>query len=356
MSGPRVGFDVSALHRPHPRGVVRAVENLVATLEGRGVLEVVRLHPAPGQDPRAWRHRRLAEEVDTRDLAGLHSFTSSFCWRGPGLRVQTIHEAPWRHGVQENAGWRHRLWAAVGPLKADRVVCPTEHVARDLRRRILPGADRIVAIPWGVGPPFADEPSPGEVDEAVLGPYRLGEGGFVLCPGAVRPKKNLAALLRGLHALLERGPDAPRLQVLVTGGDTPQLRRDLGLASKLGLDRWVTPIDEVDEGDLPALLRLATAVPVLSRSEGFGFPVLEALACGTPVLVPADSAQAEVAGPHGFTVDPDDPASVADALARAVREREELRYVLAERARELTWDACAARVEDLWLELTGTTR
>jgi len=164
----RVGFDVSPLQRPHPPGVVRVVRELVAALEERARLEVVRLAPPEGAGLRRWRQRDLPREVVPRGLAGLHSFVSAFAWRGPGRRVQTVHELPWRHGVRENAGPRHRLWAALGPLLADRVLTASEHVARDLRRRRLPGAARVRVCPWGVGPPFAREPPPGGVDEVVL--------------------------------------------------------------------------------------------------------------------------------------------------------------------------------------------
>jgi glycosyltransferase involved in cell wall biosynthesis len=204
-------------------------------------------------------------------------------------------------------------------------------------------------VPWGCGPPFVDEPPLGEVDETRLERYRLGEDPIALCPGAVRAKKNLAALLQGLAELVRRS--GPRYQIVVTGPDTPDLRRDLGLAARLGLNRYVSTPGPVEETDLPALMRLATVVPVLSRSEGFGFPVLEAMACGTPVIVPGDSAQGELAGPAGLVVDPDEPGQVADALERAHAERYALRPALLERAAELTWERCAARVEALWEEL-----
>ena len=90
---------------------------------------------------------------------------------------------------------------------------------------------------------------------------------------------------------------------------------------------------------------------MLSHSEGFGLTALEALACGTPVLVPPGSAQAEVAGEVGNAVDPADPAAVASALLRAIDEREALRFSLPERARAFTWTACAERIESLWEEL-----
>jgi glycosyltransferase involved in cell wall biosynthesis len=165
----------------------------------------------------------------------------------------------------------------------------------------------------------------------------------------VRPKKALAALLHGLAERVRRG--ATPLRVIVTGGDSPQLRLDRGLASRLGLARWVTTLDEVAEEDLPALYRLAWATVVLSRSEGFGLTVLESLACGTPAVVPRGGAQAEVAGAAAVVVDPRSPADVADGLERARGERGRLRALGLARAGELTWDKTAEKVERLWQEL-----
>lgn len=351
----RVGFDVSPLQLSHSLGLARVVRGAVESLERRGHLEVVRLAPAPGEVLRAWRQGPLARASTERGLAGVHSFVSAFPLRGPGRRVQTVHELPWRHGVRENAGLRHRLWAGLGPIRADLVLCGTEHVARDLRRRRLSGAGKVRVVPWGVDPAFADEPPPGTVDEVVLRKYRLPEDPLVLCLGAVRPKKNLEAVIRGLAVLHARSgaERRPRLHLVVTGRETPQLRRDLALASRLGLGRWISTPGEVAESDLPSLLRLAAVVPVLSRSEGFGLPALEALASGTPVLVPPGSAQAEVAGELAFRVDPADPAAVAAGLERAASEREELRYRLGARARELTWDRWSETVEGLWQALAA---
>ena len=347
MTKLRIGFDVSPLHVAHPPGVVRTTRGLVEALERRQVLEIVRL--APEGELREWRHRRLPRLVRELGLAGIHSPVSAFARAGSGQRVQTIHELPWKHCVAENADWKHRLWAAYGPMRADAVIVPSELVAHDLRRRILPGASKIRVVPWGVGAPFGDLPEPGTVDEVVLGKYRLGQDPLALCLGAVREKKNLAAVVRGLAEIRKRG--GPRIQLVVTGQDTPQLRRDLGLVAQLGLSRFVSTPGIVDERDLPSLLRLASVVPVLSKSEGFAFPVLEALASATPVVVSRDSAQAELAGPAGILVDPEDPASVADGLVRAVQERESLRSDLVERAAQFTWDRTAGLVEAIWKEI-----
>lgn len=340
----QVGFDASPLVRPHPRGIQRVVAETLEALEARGKIEVVRIVPTDDVQLSRWRQTILPQEA--RGLAGVHSFLSAFAWRASGKQVQTIHELPWRHGVRENADWRHRLWARLGPLRADAVVTATAVVARELGRPLATEGGKVHVIPWGVGAPFANEPPAGTVDEVVLGRYRLPDAPFALCPGAVRAKKNLAGVLRGLARLRTR--DGRGLHLVVTGPDTPQLRRDLGLVRSLGLTGHVSTPGEIDAEDLPRLLRLASVVPVLSHSEGFGLPVLEALASGTPVVVPRGSAQSEVAGEQGFAVDAGDADSVADGLAAALERREELRWTLPERAAEFSWDRTAAAIEALW--------
>ena len=346
----RIGFDASPLRSPTTSGLRRVVEASLVELETRAVVEVVRLAPAQGEEPRRWRQRRLPLEVARAELVGVHSFVSAFALRGPGRRVQTVHELPWRHGVAENADWRHRLWPRLGRWRADAIVTQTETVAQELGLRRAGTGGKLAVIPWGVDlARFRPEPAPGTVDEPLLDRYRLPEGPFLLALGAVRAKKNLPALLRGLAHLRSTAGSAPRL--VVTGPDTPDLRRDLGSLQQLGLTRGVSTPGTVDEEDLPGLLRLAAAVPVLSLSEGFGLPVLEALACGTPVLVPRGSAQAEVAGEAGIEVDPRDPSSVAAGIARALERREELRPILSERAHAFPWSRTARGIEELWTSL-----
>ncbi|MBM3978023.1 MAG: glycosyltransferase family 4 protein [Planctomycetes bacterium] len=350
MRAMRIGFDAAPLHFAS-RGLARVVGETLAALEREpsADLQVVRLTPARGApfSHRRWR-AELARRVKADRLDGLHSFTSAFAWNAGVPSVQTIHELPWRHGERENAGFAHRAWARLGPWRAARVLCPSEHVARDLRAQSV-AARKLRVVHWGVGPPFAPEPPPGTVDEPVLGRYRLGEDPLVLCLGAARAKKNAAALLRGVQ--FWRRTQRRRLQIVVTGADGPGLRALLGLASQLGLAGEVLWIETLDEADLAPLLRLASLVPLLSCSEGFGLPVLEALACGTPVLVPAASAQAEVAGAAAIVCDAEQPESVAAGLSRALAEREELRWTLPARAAEFSWSRTAEELRAVWREI-----
>jgi hypothetical protein len=128
------------------------------------VLRIVRPTPRADGSPAAGA-AELPRAVVRLELAGLHSFTSSFPLRGRGARVQTVHELPWRHGVAENADWRHRFWASVGTWRAQRVLCPSAHVARDLARSPFVARAKVRVVPWGVAARFSDEAPAGKVDE-----------------------------------------------------------------------------------------------------------------------------------------------------------------------------------------------
>ena len=344
----RIGFDASPLVAGEgvAPGIRRVVECTLEALERRGRVEVVRLVPEGGRRSRSWRQRELPRLA--RGLAGIHSFLSAFPLRGPGKRVQTIHELPWKHGVKENSDWRHRLWARLGPHRADAVITASRRTAADLGLTRAEEGGSLYVVPWGVEERFQPDPPPGVFDEPLLRTYRLGSVPFVLALGAVRAKKNLAAALHGLARLAAGKQGGAGLRLVVTGADTPDLRRDLGLASRLGIAGQVSTPGEVPEEDLPGLLRLASAVLVLSPCEGFGLPALEATASGTPVIVTRGSAQAEVAGPLAFQVDPREPDEVAQALHDALQQREELRYRLPQHAASFTWDRTAEGIEKVW--------
>jgi glycosyltransferase involved in cell wall biosynthesis len=342
----RVAFDTAPLTRRYPFGVRRACRELVEALEERSVLEVVRLTPKEGESERSWRQGRLPRAIEELACEGLHSPVSAFPWRGGGRRVQTVHELPWRHGVTENAGPAHRFWASYGSWRADAVLCPTEVVARDLRDVAPLGSAKVQTCPWGISSRFTEERTSEDQDEALRESYQLPAEPFALCLGANRAKKNLPSVLHGIDALRGRGTP---LHLVVTGRRTEALENDLQLASRLALAKYVHTPGEIAEHHLPALLRMASVVAVLSHSEGFGFPVLEAMSCGTPVVVPVRSAQAEVAGDVGIEVDTRSEAAVAAGLWRATREREALRPRLLERAKKFSWERCARQVEELWL-------
>jgi len=303
------------------------VHECVGALERRGRIGVVRLVPPQGASLRSWRMQELPRLAS--DLDGIHSFVSAFPVLGHGARVQTIHELPWLHGVTENADLAHRLWNAFGPFFAQAVVTATEFSARDLRSRWLPGRSKVRVIPWGVGEPFR----PAAVERLQV----------LFCPGATRAKKGLADVIAGAAWLDERPT------IVVTGPHTQELERCTLRARAANVK--LVHRERLEEHELVEHYRASIALALLSHSEGFGLPVLEALACGTPAIVPRNSAQAEVAGSAGLRVDPASPESVASAIVRAREDYPELRANGLERAREFSWERTAQALEELWTEI-----
>lgn len=335
----RIGFDVSPLVRPHPRGIVRVVAGLVRALESRAALEIVRLAPDAGSSGTArWRQVELPRAAERLGLDGVHSPLSAFALRGSFRRAQTIHELPWLHGVGENAGWRHRAWARFGPARADVVFTATETTAREIRARSLAAAERVRVAAWGVDDVFRADHGVAALEALAIEPRS-----YVLAAGATREKKELDLVCDAVERVAALGGRA--LAVVVTGARTPYVD---AVASRHPRVVLHAP-GELDDVALATFTRHAACSAVLSRSEGFALPVAEALACGTAVVVPAASAQAEVGGPCATIAADRTPASVAAAIARAIDDANSV--ARAAHGARFTWDRCATIVERAWLEL-----
>jgi glycosyltransferase involved in cell wall biosynthesis len=342
----RFGLDCAAAHFPYPPGVARVVEELIPRLAAspRGPT-CIPLVPPAGISERKWRHRHLPLLERQLALTGILSFTSAFPLAGRGLRIQTIHELPWKNGEAENAGAAHRLWARHGRRRAAQILVPSEHVLLDLKDFAPRAAALANVIPWGVGEPFLLRPE-------VPAHIELPSAPFFLAAGASRAKKRLSCAIRGLAALPADQDSAPCL--LVTGSISPVIERAQELAQSLNVHTRVHFLGRVDDTSLAALNHRAAASLVLARSEGFAFPALEALAGGAPVVCPPKTTQAELAAESAFFTDPEQPDSVARALKAALEEvrsqdTAKMRAARQKRASEFTWERSTLVLEDVLL-------
>lgn len=323
----RIGLDLSPAAGHGSRGLARLAARLADEVQRRGRVDLVRLSPAAGRPVRLWRHLDLPRRAAETRVELLHSFTSAYALAAPCKRVQTVHELPWLHGERENAGLAHRFWAGAAARHADLVATATEMVAHELRSS-TPGL-RIAVVPWGVDPAVPREAQ--RVRALGLEPRR-----FVLVPGGARAKKRAAS---AVAAQLRLGPRG--LPVVATGEPDHQPPQGLRL------------LGAVADEDMEALLEHAACVVVPSMSEGYSLPVLEALARGTPVVVPRGSAQAEAAGAAGVVAASREPDDLAAACMRAFEERDDpsARDARLARAAERSWTDAARRLEDAWLAL-----
>jgi glycosyltransferase involved in cell wall biosynthesis len=171
-------------------------------------------------------------------------------------------------------------------------------------------------------------------------------GRFILGVGTLQPRKNFTGLIEAFSRLME-----PDLYLVLAGGLGWLHEPILEAISARSLQGRVHLLGFVDDQDLPALYNLAVAFAFPSWYEGFGLPVLEAMACGTPVVTASNSALPEVAGNAALMVDAASPEELAEALHVALVDdvqREHLVTAGLAQARAFTWERASAQLKSCY--------
>ena len=278
--------------------------------------------------------------ASARRLDVLHSPANVGPVFAPGVKcVITAHDLIWMRagdewGTPEEIEAMRRSTKLTVP-RAARVITGSAAAADDLVSFMGVRRDRLDVVHHGVRPPMGIKPS-GEAE--LRKRFALGEGPVVLCVAQKRPYKGQDKLIRALPRL----PSDVRL--VLPGGSTP-FEGDLrALARELDVvDRVVMP-DWVSEPDLEGLYRLSTCFALASEIEGFGMPVLEAMARGLPVACSERPSLPEVAGDGALLFDPADQSSVTSSLAEILGNhalRSDLAARGISRASRFTWERSA---------------
>lgn len=251
--------------------------------------------------------------------------------RFPCPRVTTCHDLiplrypkhylTWRDGYQR--GRQHLDQRRFGT--ADHVIAVSETSANDLVTLLGVPASKVSVVHNGVDlTRWNSEPE--AHDAATRERYEVAERNYVLAVGDVNWRKNPEGVMRALaHA--RRGPQGQDLTLVWAARlDATARLRLLAMARELGVAGAVILAGYVSDPDLAALYRGAVAQVFVSRAEGFGYPALEAMACGCPVITSDRSSMAELTTGAAMLVDPDSPSQIADAMVelckdRAARER-----------------------------------
>ena len=320
----RVGIDVSPLVQTRA-GTARHILGLLGELTGRPGLELVGLE-AGGRGRAAsvrrdavWYPFRLGRASFDLDVLHCTTFRAPVSPRSP--LVVTVHDLGVLRHADAFPRW-HRLTGSLalrgGVRAADAIVAVSAFTRDELVALLDVPVERIRVVPNGVDPVFTTG-----------GP--AGDGEYVLAVGTLEPRKNLAGAV-----------EAARLAGV-----------ELRVAGAAGWGGVAVPgwVGEPSDDELARLMRGARCLVYPSLYEGFGLPVLEAMACGTPVVTSRGGATEEVAGGAAVLVDPRDPASIAAGIDEAVRRREGLVELGVARASMFTWRHSADLVEDLWREL-----
>jgi glycosyltransferase involved in cell wall biosynthesis len=267
--------------------------------------------------------------------------------------VVAIHDAiPERHPQLAFASRRARwLWTAklaAARRQASSIVTGSETSKQNLVGHFGVPASRIAVVPEAPADCFV----PRSADDQRRVRVRHGltpDAPLVLHAGGLSPHKNLPCLVESLAMLRHRSP-APML-ALAGGAANDVFHVDRGAieqaASRAGVEAQVRFLGYVSDEDLAALYSAADVVAMVSLDEGFGLPAIEAMACGTPVVLSRAGSLPEVAGGAALLVDPHDTPAIAEALGSLIDDRA-LRASLArlgrERAAQFSWRASAERL------------
>jgi glycosyltransferase involved in cell wall biosynthesis len=174
----------------------------------------------------------------------------------------------------------------------------------------------------------------------------------LLFVGTLEPRKNLVRLLQAFALLQNEHPD---LHLLLAGRKGWLYDDIFAAVEQYHLSERVHFLDFVADEDLPALYNLAEAFVYPSLYEGFGFPVLEALACGAPVVTTKVSSLPEVAGTAAIFVDPLEPEDIADGIRTALSNPASLRIAGPQQAAAFRWERAGQELVAMYRELVATT-
>ena len=364
MARLRVGFDGRALTSP-AAGVRRyARELLEAIVALRDDVEVVALggpfgavpdgvghveEPAHPPTNLGWSLVGLPRAAQRAAIDVLHApaYTAPL-WGGPPV-VLTVHDVsyarhpewyPYRRDLVRRAFYRRSARRADVVLTDSTFSAGEIVAAYDIRR------DRISVVPLGVDGHF----SPATSTDACDLPQEISTP-FVLHVGDLHERRNLATIVDAVIAARRHFGPASAVSLVLAGVDRGVGDALCAIAAEADAADAVVKLGSVSEELLLSLYRCASALVYPSLYEGFGLPVLEAMACGTPVIASRAASIPEVAGDAGLLLDPTDVPAWTDAIVNVVNDddrRAEMRSKGLARAAEFTWERTARLTIDAY--------
>ena len=235
---------------------------------------------------------------------------------------------------------------------ADHILADSEATKSDLIELYKTREDKITVLYSGVNPRFR------RVDDcerraATLRKFHLDKVNYFLSVGTVQPRKNYSRVVEALAALREMGV---ALNYVIAGGSgwlQDELRQTI---ARRGMSDYVHMLGLVDDADLPALYSGARMLVMASLYEGFGLPVLEAMACGAPVITSNLSSLPEVGGSAALLVDPGDTDAISDAILKLEKDgarRSQLIEAGYGQAKKFSWERAGRQLKSVYADMLG---
>jgi glycosyltransferase involved in cell wall biosynthesis len=305
-----------------------AADELVV-FAARSRLPLLGLTPRPGLEVVAVPDQRVArrliwEQLEFPSLLRrhridlLHSPHYTMPYTRPCRHVVAFHDFTFFLFPRLHTRMKRLLFPQLMRLsarRADALLASSESTRADALRLLAIPPAKIITVPLGVADAYYQEPDAAQ-QEAVRARYNLPPR-FILYVGLVEPRKNLLQLVEAFHGLHTAHPD---VQLVVVGRMGWMVQTLLDRLAALDLGDRVQFTGYVPEADLAALYALAEVFVYPSVYEGFGLPVLEALACGAPVITTNVSSMPEIVGDAGVLIPPGDGAALQAALGTLLED------------------------------------
>jgi alpha-1,3-rhamnosyl/mannosyltransferase len=361
----RIGFDGRALASPAAgmRRYSRELFGAMAALPGVTVVAIgapdgavvppaIEAAPAAASLPTnaGWMLTGLPRAANRARLDLFHAPSYTTPFGGPRPLVLTIHDVsyerhpewyPYKRGPLRRAFYRRSA------LAADRIVTDSQFSRDEIAAAYAVSRDAIDVVPLAAGPAFSRAAA---ATAAVPGPY-------VLHVGDIHPRRNLPMVAQAIADIRGRSRALRDLALVLAGVDRDTVAALEAIAAGAPGGRpMLVAKGATPEAELIALYRGAAALVYPSRYEGFGLPLLEAMGCGTPVIAARSSSIPEVVGDAGVLLDPDDRSGWADAIERAIEDREWARSLAdagAARAALFSWERAARETLGVYRTLLG---
>jgi glycosyltransferase involved in cell wall biosynthesis len=237
--------------------------------------------------------------------------------------------------------------------RAQLVITVSNNTKNDIAQRLKIPSEKIRVTHHGVDKRYYTK-----TDPLIIDAYRQRfslQDPFIFFVGERRPHKNITGVIQAFKTFITMTPMPYRL--VVAGKPYAGYHAPEHLVENLGLADRILFIDTPPDEDVRILFQSAEALLLLSRYEGFGLPLLEAMASGTPVIASNATSLPEVIGDAGIVVPIDDPATTAEALRQIVAGGEKRELMIArgyERARQFTWERCAQQTIDIYREINNS--
>ncbi|OGL97552.1 hypothetical protein A2318_02985 [Candidatus Uhrbacteria bacterium RIFOXYB2_FULL_45_11] len=269
--------------------------------------------------------------------------------------VLTVHDISWKFFPEffshKMRAWHYLLDAHRLIGRACTIITPSDTTSNDVARMFKKSPDEIATIPHGITSNF--HPKMEAHDHGVRSKLKLPKR-FALFVGTIEPRKNVLSIIEGVKRYREMTNDDLHLVIVGKWGwKSHNIRRRLWKRDTHG---WVHNLAYIDPKDLPAIYRSASVFLWPSFYEGFGLPVLEAMACGLPVITSNISSMPEVTGKNALHVDPFNIQDIADALKGVIPLKplhEQLKKGGLERAAEFSWKKAAEETLEIFKKSTN---